>query len=613
MAGVLRLALPADPSSLIPGAGDPSGRLVDGFLYAGLYRLDARLVPQPDLAAAAPNVSADGLTWNVPLRPGLHFSDGSDLGVGDVVGTYQLALSPDCPFGDLCGVAQAALTGVEAGPAARVIFHLAHPDAPLGAELLAQLGILSAPALASSLDRFVARALGVDLAALDALTARIGTATNADACLADPPPSSCDLATYVPDLLAALRPADLSLPDPSLFRNSDGTPDASTYGAALFAAAGALDAALGASGADRLAAALPLLDLARQPVSSGPFRLVTYVPGSRLDFARWGASPGSGAPGRIVIEIIADPDVAATAIQTGDVDWLPEVDSTGLADIGAQAGLAAAQRPSATYREIVFNVRAGHPYADPAARQAFAMCLDRPGDLAAATGGHGRLAQGPLPVGSWAAIADPGWPTYDPARGRALLAAAGWAPGADGVMAKAGLRLFSQLTVRTGRADLLAFATAAAAQLRGCGIDLQVVSADPSGSLLLAQLEYPNTFDTVLVSHDAGADPDADLELLHSRHITTAANPADGNIGGWADPTADALIDEAATTSDASLRADAYARLQRLLAQAVPVLPIAWDLAGSAIAGRVRLDGRPVDPSLPGYEADVLDWRLGSP
>ncbi|TAM73243.1 MAG: hypothetical protein EPN50_03995 [Chloroflexota bacterium] len=612
-AGLLRLAVPTDPSAFTPAPADPTTRLVDDFLFAGLYRLDDRLVPQPDLAAAAPNVSADGLTWSVPLRAGLTFSDGSRLGVADVVRTYELALAPDCPFGDLCAVAQTALRGVSAAGSDRVVFALVRPDAPLQAELLAQLGILSASALDASLARLLARAEGVDVPSLAALTGGIAKATNADACLSEQPPASCDLATYVTDLEAALRPAGLVLPDPSLVLGADGKPDASAYGMILFTDAQALGTALAATGLDRLAAAFPILDLQRTPVASGPFRLAAAAPGTSLDLVRWQASPGPGAPDRIHIAIIADPARAATALQTGDLDWLPEVDPSRVAAIAGQAGLGAALRPAPTYREIVFNVRAGHPYADPAARLAFATCLDRAGDLAAATGGHGFLAQGPVPVGSWAADPAPGWPVYDPAAARSILAAAGWTPGPDGIMARGGLRLSSQLYVRPGRADLLAFATAAAAQLKGCGIALQVIAQDPGGPLLLAQLEYPNTFETVLISRQAGSDPDADLGLLHSRHITTAADPADANIGGWSDPAADALIDAAAASADAAGRAGDYRQLQALLARAVPILPISWDATGSGIAARVHLDGKPVDPSLAGYDADVLAWRLSGP
>ena len=42
-----------------------------------LTALDAERVPQPNLAAAAPVAAPDGLSWTVPLRPGVTFHDGS--------------------------------------------------------------------------------------------------------------------------------------------------------------------------------------------------------------------------------------------------------------------------------------------------------------------------------------------------------------------------------------------------------------------------------------------------------------------------------------------------------------------------------------------------------
>jgi ABC-type transport system substrate-binding protein len=180
-------------------------------------------------------------------------------------------------------------------------------------------------------------------------------------------------------------------------------------------------------------------------------------------------------------------------------------------------------------------------------------------------------------------------------------------------MARDGLRLASSIDVRPGRGDLVAFLTAAAEQLHGCGIELDVHAVDSSGATLLAQLEYPNRFETVLVARTAGDDPDADLGQLQSRHITTEDNPGDGNIGGWVDGTADALIDAAAAASDPAARTGDYRALEALVARQVPLLPICWDLAWSATSHRLRIDGTPVDPSRPNYQRELTTWQLAGP
>jgi ABC-type transport system substrate-binding protein len=64
------------------------------LVFRGLYRLDAENVPQPEMAAEAPQISADGMTYTVKLQDGLQWSDGDDLLAEDFV----LALQRTCHF-----------------------------------------------------------------------------------------------------------------------------------------------------------------------------------------------------------------------------------------------------------------------------------------------------------------------------------------------------------------------------------------------------------------------------------------------------------------------------------------------------------------------------------
>lgn len=69
------------PVSILTGGGDPlfAGWRGGGFFFGcGLYRLDGRGVPRPDLARRA-RVREGGLVWDVTLRSGLRLADGSAL------------------------------------------------------------------------------------------------------------------------------------------------------------------------------------------------------------------------------------------------------------------------------------------------------------------------------------------------------------------------------------------------------------------------------------------------------------------------------------------------------------------------------------------------------
>ena len=269
---------------------------------------------------------------------------------------------------------------------------------------------------------------------------------------------------------------------------------------------------------------------------------------------------------------------------------------TQFAALESAPGIDAGYRPLASERTIVFNVRPGRIYADPAARQAFALCLDRAGLAQQATGGRAIVAVTPTSHGSWA-MPSPAASLRDPSRAIALLQGAGWTRGADGIFAKGGKRLSSSIAVRPSRTDLLAFADAAAQQLAECGIELQVQELDLTGDLLLSQLQWPNDFDTVLLARDLGADPDEDVQPFESTHATSAENPADANPGGYVSAAADGFIQQARQQSDPQARADLYAPAPAAAGHGrARVAHLVRHGGASAVASRVHGPAGPAGP-----------------
>ena len=65
------------------------------MLWRGLYTLNGDNIPQSAMAAAEPEVSADGLTYTIRLREGLKWSDGDDLTADDFVAGIYRTCNPD--------------------------------------------------------------------------------------------------------------------------------------------------------------------------------------------------------------------------------------------------------------------------------------------------------------------------------------------------------------------------------------------------------------------------------------------------------------------------------------------------------------------------------------
>lgn len=133
----LVIALPTEPENLNPIFGDNIYAGNEKF-FNGLLRYGEGIATEPDLAAALPEVSRDGKTVTVRLRPDVRFHDGEPLTADDVVFTYRSMLDPKVasPF----RTQLESLRGVEAMGRDTVRFMLKRPDPAFPDKL--QVGIV---------------------------------------------------------------------------------------------------------------------------------------------------------------------------------------------------------------------------------------------------------------------------------------------------------------------------------------------------------------------------------------------------------------------------------------------------------------------------------------
>lgn len=612
----LVIAVQGLPDRLLPPAADLADSIALDLVHRTLYRLGDDLAPKPDLATALPSPSRDGLTWTIALDlEGARFASGRPVTADDVAGSLSLARAPTCVMdSDVCATALAHLDSAEPSEdGTGVVLRLTDAFSPLLAELLARLPILDMTAVDAGASAIVTRAGDLEPTAPDALVTAVFRAVVADECLTEEPPHGCRLADHAPDLEAMLTGAGVTLPRLAPFTDPTGQVDRAAYANALLDRVAALGQVLTGTGRDRRAAALGLLDGFVPALGAGPYRVTTVVPGERMLLT---PVPGQSDPpgiARIVLEVVADPSVAATRLQAGDVDWVPRTDQDLAGAInGSGRPARAGVRPLGASWVVVFNTRRGRPYRDKLTRAAFAACIDRAGLTERVGGGAAIPADTPLAAGSWAMEGGTGT-GRDVARAEQLLDLAGWSIGEDGIRVRDGQRLSTSVALRTSQVRLLAMMQAAAGQLRECGIELTIEDLDVTGDRLLEQLRWPNDFDTLLALRSLGVDPDADLQAFESTHVTTddPAHEVDSNPGGFRSAGIDRRLARARATLDQAERTDLYGEVQDLLATEVPAWWVWYETGWSAIADRVRgPDGEPVDPSGARYEHDIRTWSL---
>lgn len=301
-------------------------------------------------------------------------------------------------------------------------------------------------------------------------------------------------------------------------------------------------------------------------VGAGPFRLVRALPGERLDLE---PNPGypAGPPrlGPLTIRIVPDEVVRALELRRGTLGFVqdafePEV----LTWLRARRDLAVRQGPGTSVHYLAFNFR-DRRLADRRVRRAIALAIDRDRLVASVLGGAARPASGLLAPDHWAfAAAD--LPGHDERRARLLLDRAGYHdPDGPGPLPR--FRLVYKTSSQPARRRL---AEAIQAQLGGIGIALDVRTYE--WGTLYAQIRAGN-FEVCSLAWVGIGDPDLYYFAFHS----TMQPPAGYNRGAYTDRLMDRLTGEARVTTNPRARHRLYARIQRLAARELPVLPLWWE------------------------------------
>lgn len=336
-----------------------------------------------------------------------------------------------------------------------------------------------------------------------------------------------------------------------------------------------------------------------EPIGTGPFQFVEWVPDSRFVAERYPDYWQEGLPYLDTIEYrpLVDAEARRQAFEAGDVDLFLAGSPEDIRSYRAEAEEGDDVQYFADQGEneegfVQLNLEAP-PFDDLRVRQALAYATDAATYNEVIDLGVLRIADGPF-VPENPFYVDTDFPTYDPDRARELLAE---------VEAETGEPVSFVLSNTTSDFDRQQSALLQS-MWTDVGFDVEVEFVE--------QTQY--IIDGLAGDYQANAwrqfgnpEPDGDYQWWHSESTLNFAN--------LADPEIDAALDQGRQSDDPAVRAEAYAALQHRFTDILPYIwlsHVEWGIIAKpyvqGIGDATLPDGEPTKPFVTGVQRVPQLW-----
>jgi peptide/nickel transport system substrate-binding protein len=161
---------------------------------------------------------------------------------------------------------------------------------------------------------------------------------------------------------------------------------------------------------------------------------------------------------------------------------------------------------------------------------------------------------------------------YNPAKAISVLTAAGFKRGPDGIMAKGGQKLSFTIVNNGGYSDWVASVNVIQENLKAVGI--QVTPKNLAQTAHQSAI-YTGKYELAFNSETGGPTPYYELrQWLYSGNSAPIGQPAGSNWERYSNSATDDLINAYPTTTDPAQQHAIVTKLQKVMLQEVPVIPI---------------------------------------
>jgi len=310
------------------------------------------------------------------------------------------------------------------------------------------------------------------------------------------------------------------------------------------------------------------------PIGTGAFKFKNRVAGSHIELS---ANPDYFGDGpyleRVILRYIPDLTVLYTQFQSGDVDV------TGIQGITAdhydEAKDLPGKRVGIDYSATIegFGLNLTRPFfQERVVREAMYHALDKDAIINTIYYGLPKPVESYIPTQS--AFYNPNLPghEYNLDKAKALLDAAGWRPGTDGIRQKNGVRLAFSNSTTAGNHLREQAQQYVQQSFRAIGIDMTIRNLP--AAVMWGEYWMMSQFDTTFVGivYVAGADPDC------SNYFHSSASAVKGGNGQntfvYHNPQLDNLLEQGAQIFTPDERRATYFNIQETIRRDLPFLPI---------------------------------------
>lgn len=311
----------------------------------------------------------------------------------------------------------------------------------------------------------------------------------------------------------------------------------------------------------------------QHPVGTGPFRFENWLPDRQIvikQFERYWDKPPQIA--KVIYQIIPSLDLRLKQIKSGDLEVISGLSAANVSDLNLTPGIKIVERELLGTAYVGFNCQS-YPFSEVKVRQAIRHALDKKKMVLSISRGLATVAKGLLPPMSEdydsTVVADE---TYNLAMAQALLARAGYVPGARA-------NLHFRIEADRLRANPMAQALKSYLEMAGLQVELVAEQNEKDYQTAIRSRNGGQLFWQASKSYTRHSDSFL-YPLFHSQ--------SPDNLFQYKNPEVDSLLEQARRTPDKQIQHALYRRIQEIILQDVPAVFFSHPKAVYAIRDNVK-------------------------